>query len=97
MLNKQNKEKSKGRKGGSLCEDMLIERKQTSAVHELMPPPGGHSGTFQNFEIFIPRSPRSIPEGGVFCHLPRVVPSSPMITFIEVIICWATGGDMEVA
>lgn len=31
------------------------------------------------------------------CHSPSVVPSSPMMVFIEVIICWATGGDMEVA
>lgn len=32
-----------------------------------------------------------------FFHLPSVVPSSPMMIFIEVIICWATGGDIEVA
>lgn len=35
--------------------------------------------------------------GGGFCCLPSVVPSSPMMIFIEVMICWATGGDMEVA
>ena len=29
--------------------------------------------------------------------LPIVVPSSPIMHFIEVMICWATGGDMEAA
>lgn len=33
----------------------------------------------------------------MFCRLPSVVPSSPMMIFMEVMICWATGGDMEVA
>lgn len=30
-------------------------------------------------------------------HSPIVVPSSPIMHFIEVMICSTTGGDMEVA
>lgn len=33
----------------------------------------------------------------MFRCLPSVVPSSPVMIFIEVMICWATGGEMEVA
>lgn len=55
-------------------------------------PPRGRSRTFQDIEIIIPHTHQSIEKS-----LPSVVPSSPMMTFIEVIICWATGGDIEVA
>ena len=33
----------------------------------------------------------------VMTDIPSSVPSSPMIIFIEEIICWVTGGDIELA
>lgn len=68
----------------------------TSVVYGPALPPCGHIGTFQNFKIIIARTHQSI-EKEPLCHQPSVVPSSPMMIFMEVIICWAIGGDMEVA
>lgn len=64
----------------------------------LILPPGGHSGTCHTFTtIIIPHTHQGIKKNQSFGLLPSVVPSSPMMIFIEVMICWATGGDMEVA
>lgn len=47
--------------------------------------------------FIISRSMNTISKEILLYHSPIVVPSSPIMHFIEVMICSTTGGDMDVA